>query len=91
MSSSPLVSGDALTQHCAVESWFPACICQLTSVFPVDLLEAAFFICSYELSIKSIHSPWCFLFDTDDAKVHVHMYKICPNNKYTTCTSSVYM
>uniref|UniRef100_A0A3Q3W6G7 Multiple inositol polyphosphate phosphatase 1 n=1 Tax=Mola mola TaxID=94237 RepID=A0A3Q3W6G7_MOLML len=34
-----------------------------------DLLEAAFFICSYELSIKSVHSPWCFLFDTDDAKV----------------------
>uniref|UniRef100_A0A3Q4B3K9 Uncharacterized protein n=1 Tax=Mola mola TaxID=94237 RepID=A0A3Q4B3K9_MOLML len=40
-----------------------------TSVFPADLLEAAFFICSYELSIKSVHSPWCFLFDTDDAKV----------------------
>lgn len=35
----------------------------------VDLLEAAFFICSYELSIKSIHSPWCFLFTEDDAKV----------------------
>ncbi|XP_043957919.1 multiple inositol polyphosphate phosphatase 1b [Gambusia affinis] len=34
-----------------------------------DLVEAAFFICSYELSIKSIHSPWCFLFDESDAKV----------------------
>ncbi|XP_029986210.1 multiple inositol polyphosphate phosphatase 1-like isoform X1 [Sphaeramia orbicularis] len=34
-----------------------------------DLLEAAFFLCSYELSIKSVHSPWCFLFDEDDAKV----------------------
>ncbi|MED6258452.1 hypothetical protein ATANTOWER_007644 [Ataeniobius toweri] len=34
-----------------------------------DLVEAAFFICSYELSIKSIHSPWCFLFDKSDAKV----------------------
>lgn len=34
-----------------------------------DLVEAAFFICSYELSIKSEHSPWCFLFDQDDAKV----------------------
>lgn len=34
-----------------------------------DLLEAAFFICSYELSIKSVHSPWCFLFSEEDAKV----------------------
>ncbi|XP_028989579.1 multiple inositol polyphosphate phosphatase 1b [Betta splendens] len=34
-----------------------------------DLVEAAFFLCSYELSIKSLHSPWCFLFDRNDAKV----------------------
>ncbi|KAM4524564.1 multiple inositol polyphosphate phosphatase 1-like isoform 1-T1 [Odontesthes bonariensis] len=34
-----------------------------------ELVEAAFFLCSYELSIKSIHSPWCFLFDESDAKV----------------------
>uniref|UniRef100_A0A3P9KJU2 Multiple inositol polyphosphate phosphatase 1 n=1 Tax=Oryzias latipes TaxID=8090 RepID=A0A3P9KJU2_ORYLA len=34
-----------------------------------DLLEAAFFLCSYELSIKSVHSPWCFLFSETDAKV----------------------
>ncbi|XP_037320205.2 multiple inositol polyphosphate phosphatase 1-like isoform X2 [Pungitius pungitius] len=34
-----------------------------------DLVEAAFFLCSYELSIKSLHSSWCFLFDKDDAKV----------------------
>ncbi|KAM9336990.1 multiple inositol polyphosphate phosphatase 1b [Symphorus nematophorus] len=34
-----------------------------------DLVEAAFFLCSYELSIKSLHSPWCLLFDEDDAKV----------------------
>ncbi|XP_013878762.1 multiple inositol polyphosphate phosphatase 1b [Austrofundulus limnaeus] len=34
-----------------------------------DLVEAAFFLCSYELSIKSVHSPWCFLFDESDAKV----------------------
>lgn len=39
------------------------------SVPPVDLLEAAFFLCSYELSIKNVHSPWCFLFDESDAKV----------------------
>lgn len=36
---------------------------------PVDLVEAAFFLCSYELAIKSLHSPWCFLFDESDAKV----------------------
>ncbi|KAG7218006.1 hypothetical protein INR49_020701 [Caranx melampygus] len=34
-----------------------------------DLVEAAFFLCSYELSIKYLHSPWCFLFDDNDAKV----------------------
>ncbi|XP_069015956.1 multiple inositol polyphosphate phosphatase 1b [Embiotoca jacksoni] len=34
-----------------------------------DLVEAAFFLCSYELSIRAIHSPWCFLFNEDDAKV----------------------
>lgn len=34
-----------------------------------DLVEAAFFLCSYELSIRSVHSPWCFLFDESDAKV----------------------
>lgn len=41
------------------------------SVPLVDLLEAAFFLCSYELSIKSVNSPWCFLFDEHDAKVTV--------------------
>ncbi|CAJ1081326.1 multiple inositol polyphosphate phosphatase 1-like [Xyrichtys novacula] len=34
-----------------------------------ELVEAAFFLCSYELAIKSVHSPWCFLFDESDAKV----------------------
>uniref|UniRef100_A0A3Q0RIE5 Multiple inositol polyphosphate phosphatase 1 n=1 Tax=Amphilophus citrinellus TaxID=61819 RepID=A0A3Q0RIE5_AMPCI len=34
-----------------------------------DLVEAAFFLCSYELSIRSVHSPWCFLFNETDAKV----------------------
>nr|XP_057925247.1 multiple inositol polyphosphate phosphatase 1b [Doryrhamphus excisus] len=37
--------------------------------FTPDLLEAAFFLCSYELAIKSEHSPWCLLFDEDDAQV----------------------
>ncbi|XP_056153197.1 multiple inositol polyphosphate phosphatase 1b [Lampris incognitus] len=34
-----------------------------------DLVEAAFFLCSYEFSIRSLNSPWCHLFDEDDAKV----------------------
>ncbi|KAM3860009.1 multiple inositol polyphosphate phosphatase 1b [Diretmus argenteus] len=34
-----------------------------------DLAEAAFFLCSYEFSIRSVSSPWCFLFDDADAKV----------------------
>ncbi|XP_054622938.1 multiple inositol polyphosphate phosphatase 1b [Dunckerocampus dactyliophorus] len=37
--------------------------------FTPDLLEAAFFLCSYELAIKSAHSPWCLLFDQADAEV----------------------
>ncbi|KAL3045981.1 hypothetical protein OYC64_004065 [Pagothenia borchgrevinki] len=34
-----------------------------------DLVEAAFFLCSYELSIRSLNSPWCFLFTEEDARV----------------------
>ncbi|KAJ8264392.1 hypothetical protein GJAV_G00148630 [Gymnothorax javanicus] len=34
-----------------------------------DLIEAAFYLCSYEFSIKSVYSPWCNLFDEEDAKV----------------------
>ncbi|KAJ7987750.1 hypothetical protein DPEC_G00329730 [Dallia pectoralis] len=34
-----------------------------------DLVEAAFFLCSYELAIKSLNSPWCNLFDETDAQV----------------------
>lgn len=34
-------------------------------------MEAAFFLCSYELSIKSLHSPWCHLFTEEDAKVRL--------------------
>ncbi|KAF1373423.1 hypothetical protein PFLUV_G00238710 [Perca fluviatilis] len=41
-----------------------------------DLVEAAFFLCSYELSIKSLHSSWCFLFDEDDAKRSVQLSSV---------------
>ncbi|KAJ8366141.1 hypothetical protein SKAU_G00149720 [Synaphobranchus kaupii] len=41
---------------------------QYSKVTP-DLVEAAFYLCSYEFSIKSVNSPWCNLFDEVDAKV----------------------
>uniref|UniRef100_A0AAV2JPH2 Multiple inositol polyphosphate phosphatase 1 n=1 Tax=Knipowitschia caucasica TaxID=637954 RepID=A0AAV2JPH2_KNICA len=31
--------------------------------------EAAFYLCAYELAIKTVNSPWCQLFDEVDAKV----------------------
>ncbi|KAM9345142.1 multiple inositol polyphosphate phosphatase 1-like [Symphorus nematophorus] len=34
-----------------------------------DLTEAAFYFCAYEFAIKAVNSPWCQLFDEDDAKV----------------------
>ncbi|XP_063163520.1 multiple inositol polyphosphate phosphatase 1 [Candoia aspera] len=34
-----------------------------------DLVQVAFFTCSYGLSIKNISSPWCSLFNKEDAKV----------------------
>ncbi|XP_028651253.1 multiple inositol polyphosphate phosphatase 1b [Erpetoichthys calabaricus] len=34
-----------------------------------DLVEAAFLMCSYDLAVKNIDSPWCSLFDKDDAKI----------------------
>ncbi|XP_048843450.1 multiple inositol polyphosphate phosphatase 1b [Brienomyrus brachyistius] len=34
-----------------------------------DMAEAAFFLCAYELAIKSENSAWCNLFDESDAQV----------------------
>ncbi|XP_054377597.2 multiple inositol polyphosphate phosphatase 1 isoform X1 [Pongo abelii] len=34
-----------------------------------DLLQVAFFTCSFDLAIKGVKSPWCDVFDIDDAKV----------------------
>ncbi|XP_066098425.1 multiple inositol polyphosphate phosphatase 1 isoform X1 [Saccopteryx bilineata] len=34
-----------------------------------DLIQVAFFTCSFDLAIKGVKSPWCDVFDTDDAKV----------------------
>ncbi|KAL1775259.1 multiple inositol polyphosphate phosphatase 1, partial [Sigmodon hispidus] len=34
-----------------------------------DLIQVAFFTCSFDLEIKGIHSPWCDVFDVDNPKV----------------------
>ncbi|KAM9061775.1 multiple inositol polyphosphate phosphatase 1 isoform X1 [Sarcophilus harrisii] len=40
-----------------------------TSDLNADLIQVAFFSCSFDLAIRDIQSPWCDVFDTDDAKV----------------------
>lgn len=57
--------------HCNVS--FFVCL------FTIDLVQVAFFACSYGLTIKNINSPWCSLFNTEDAKVsgmHVSVTRI---------------
>ncbi|XP_068183080.1 multiple inositol polyphosphate phosphatase 1-like [Antennarius striatus] len=34
-----------------------------------DMAEAAFYLCAFEFVIKAVNSPWCQLFDEDDAKI----------------------
>lgn len=34
------------------------------------MAEAAFYLCAYELAIKTVNSPWCQLLDEVDAQVH---------------------
>eukprot|EP00069_Balaena_mysticetus_P001314 bmy_15143T0 len=36
-----------------------------------DLIQVAFFTCSFDLAIKGVKSPWCDVFDIDDAKVSI--------------------
>ncbi|XP_072246976.1 multiple inositol polyphosphate phosphatase 1-like [Leuresthes tenuis] len=33
------------------------------------MADSAFYFCAYEFAIKAVNSPWCQLFDEDDAKV----------------------
>ncbi|XP_043839521.1 multiple inositol polyphosphate phosphatase 1 isoform X1 [Dromiciops gliroides] len=40
-----------------------------TSDLNADLIQVAFFSCSFDLAIRDIQSPWCNVFDTEDAKV----------------------
>ncbi|GLD65140.1 multiple inositol polyphosphate phosphatase 1-like protein [Lates japonicus] len=39
------------------------------SLITYDMAEAAFYLCAYEFAIKTVHSPWCRLFDEVDAQV----------------------
>ncbi|XP_069000695.1 multiple inositol polyphosphate phosphatase 1-like [Embiotoca jacksoni] len=39
------------------------------SLITHDMADAAFYLCAYEFAIKAVNSPWCQLFDEDDAKV----------------------
>ncbi|XP_034464831.1 multiple inositol polyphosphate phosphatase 1-like [Hippoglossus hippoglossus] len=39
------------------------------SLITHDMAEAAFYLCAYEFAIKEVNSPWCQLFDEEDAKV----------------------
>ncbi|XP_060043528.1 multiple inositol polyphosphate phosphatase 1 isoform X3 [Erinaceus europaeus] len=34
-----------------------------------DLIQVAFFACSFDLAIRGVKSPWCDVFDIEDAKV----------------------
>ncbi|XP_062287090.1 multiple inositol polyphosphate phosphatase 1-like [Scomber scombrus] len=39
------------------------------SLITDDMAEAAFYLCAYEFAIKTVNSPWCQLFDEEDARV----------------------
>ncbi|KAK1905254.1 Multiple inositol polyphosphate phosphatase 1 [Dissostichus eleginoides] len=39
------------------------------SLITQDMADAAFYLCAYEFTIKAVNSPWCQLFDEEDAKV----------------------
>nr|XP_028585509.1 multiple inositol polyphosphate phosphatase 1 isoform X1 [Podarcis muralis] len=44
-------------------------LCLPVNDLNADLVQVAFFTCSFELAIKNISSPWCSLFSEEDAKV----------------------
>ncbi|KAJ7324189.1 hypothetical protein JRQ81_017209 [Phrynocephalus forsythii] len=44
-------------------------LCLPVSDLNADLIQTAFFTCSFGLAIKNVNSPWCSLFSTEDAKV----------------------
>lgn len=46
------------------------CLFFIFFVSPSDMVESAFYLCAYELAIKTVNSPWCQLLDEVDAQVH---------------------
>uniref|UniRef100_A0A6J0UFN3 Multiple inositol polyphosphate phosphatase 1 n=1 Tax=Pogona vitticeps TaxID=103695 RepID=A0A6J0UFN3_9SAUR len=44
-------------------------LCLPVSDLNADLIQTAFFTCSFGLTIRNVNSPWCSLFSTEDAKV----------------------
>ncbi|KAH1167537.1 multiple inositol polyphosphate phosphatase 1 [Mauremys mutica] len=46
-----------------------ATLCVPVRDLNADLIQVAFFTCSFELAIKNVNSPWCSLFNEEDAKV----------------------
>ncbi|XP_069719949.1 multiple inositol polyphosphate phosphatase 1 [Phaenicophaeus curvirostris] len=44
-------------------------LCLPVEELNADLVQVAFLTCSYELAIKNVTSPWCSLFNEEDAKV----------------------
>lgn len=65
----------------AVSVWFHS-----SSPFPCPavLTEAAFYFCAYEFAIKSVNSPWCQVFDEDDAKVGAIGHQLCTSCEHAT-------
>nr|XP_035124293.2 multiple inositol polyphosphate phosphatase 1 isoform X5 [Callithrix jacchus] len=49
-----------------------------------DLIQVAFFTCSFDLAIKGIKSPWCDVFDIDDAKKKGEV-STCPYSTLLSC------
>ncbi|NWH76530.1 MINP1 phosphatase, partial [Piaya cayana] len=44
-------------------------LCLPVEELNADLVQVAFLTCSYEMAIKNMTSPWCSLFNEEDAKV----------------------
>ncbi|XP_062988999.1 multiple inositol polyphosphate phosphatase 1 [Elgaria multicarinata webbii] len=44
-------------------------LCLPVNDLNADLVQVAFFTCSFGLAIKNINTPWCSLFNKEDAKV----------------------
>nr|XP_006121518.1 multiple inositol polyphosphate phosphatase 1 [Pelodiscus sinensis] len=52
-----------------IQEKIAATLCIPVRDLNADLIQVAFFTCSFELAIKNVNSPWCSLFNEDDAQV----------------------